>query len=206
MTEAVILLGVFIVAYIGAYYLSHYIKKWLGTAAYNIKHHGQKLTDLEAKELVDDFDHIACDNNLVGKLFTKAFNSEKDKDIKEYEFYELYYYVNVSSEITLRILENADLCINTLDKVTAVDLHRIYNQLDMLTTAKSFMLQHISDPDLDAPSNLKLVIISQIFALEERLKLIKEKCDCFLSDHFSDSQVKELKAQYSHHLKKKTTP
>lgn len=198
--KAILSFSLFIVAYIVAYYASHYITKIAESIAYNRKHHGQGLTELEAKELVDDFDHIACDNNLVGKLFAKTFLSEPDIDIKEYEFYELYYYVNVSSDITLRIVENAEFCINTLDKVNAVDLHRLYNQLDMLNTAKAFMLNHIADKELDAPNNLKLVIISQIFSLDEKLQKIKEKCDDFMNNNFSDTQVKALKDQYGYIL------
>lgn len=193
----------FIVAYVAAYYASHYSKKLVDSISYNLKHHGQKLTALEAKELVDDFDHIACDNNLIGKRFARTFLAEPDIDIKEYEFYELYYYVNVSSDITLRVLENSELCINTLQKVTAVDLHRIYNQLDMLTTAKEFMLNHIGDEEIDAPQNLKLVIISQIFSLDEKLQKIKEKSDDFRENNFSDTQVKELKDLYGRILKEK---
>ena len=174
----------FIIAYIIAYWASHWIIKGLSSAKYNLKHHGQTLTNLEAKELVDDFDHIACDNNLIGKLFTRAFESEKDVDVK------------VSSDITLRVLENSKLCINTLEKTSAVDLHRIYNQLDMLTTAKDFLLNHISDKELDAPENLKLVIISQIYSMEEKLNRIKEECDNFKNDHFSDKQVELLRTKY----------
>lgn len=194
----------FIAAYIAAYFISRFLSKIIEAIIYNLKHHGSQLTEREVKELIDDFYHIACDNNLIGKVFSKSFEAEKDVDIKEYEFYELYYYVNVSADITLRILENASSCINTLQRVNAVDLHRLYNQLDMLMTAKSFLLDHIGDDELDAPDNLKLVIISQIFALEDKLKRIKKLCDEFREDNFSDSQVQLLRRMYGSYLSKET--
>ena len=198
--QAIITFVAFVVAYILSFFIFKLVSKVFRSISYNLQHHGTGLSENEAKELVDDFDHIACDNNLVGKMFLRSYITETDKDIKEYEFYEILYYVNVSANISLRILDNSDTCVNTMDKVTAVDLHRIYDQYDMLCAARVFLLEHIKDEEIDVPENLKLIIISEIFSLEKTLKKIKEKCDKFMSDHFSDDKIKDLKAQYSRYL------
>lgn len=198
--KALVLFGLFLFVYVVAYCSSRLISTVLETILYNLKHHGSQLTDREIKELVDDFDHIACDNNLIGKLFTKSYIQETDIDIKEYEFYELHYYVNVSSDITLQVLDNSSTCINTLEKVNTVDLHRIYNQLNMLKTAKTFLLNHINDAVCNTPFNLKLVIFSQIIELEKKIASIQKKCNEFSKEHFSDIQVMHLKEKYKDYL------
>ena len=184
------------VVYIIAYFIYKHILYLAEKISYNLKHHGTTITDREAKEYIDNFDHIACDNNLVGKEFIKIYSREKDIDLKSYDFYELYYYVNVSAEIMLSVLNNSEQCLNTLSTTTKIDLHRIYNQLNMSKSATKFLLDHIKDNDIALDYNLMLVIIFQIDKLSEKLDLIEEKCDTYKDQYFSDKQVKELADKY----------
>lgn len=194
--KALIIFAVFMVVYIIAYFIYKHILYLAEKISYNLKHHGTTITDREAKEYIDNFDHIACDNNLVGKEFIKIYSREKDIDLKSYDFYELYYYINVSAEIMLSVLNNSEQCLNTLSTTTKIDLHRIYNQLNMSKSATKFLLDHIKDKDIALDYNLMLVIIFQIDKLSEKLNLIEEKCDTYKEQNFSDKQVKELADKY----------
>ena len=191
--KAVLCFVAFIVVYITAYFLSKCASKLVTKISYNIKRHGAKLSEIEVKELVDNFDHIACDNNLVGKRCIQAIGHETDKSIKEDVFYEVYYYVKVEADITSSILENSDACVNTLTKSTRVSLPRLYNQVRMMKCATEFMLEHIGDSDLEILYNLKLVIISDIVSLSAQLSEIESACDNFVEQNFSDTQVEDLK-------------
>lgn len=198
--KGIIIFALFIVAYIIAYFLYKRISSIIEKICYNVKHHGTEMTERKVKELIDDFDHIACDNNLVGKEFIKNYKREKDLDLKEFYFYELYYYIKVSTDLTLDILSHSDLCINTLTVSTGVDLHRLYNQLHMLISAKNFLLDQIKAKEISLDSNLLLVVISQIDSLSDKLLKIQEECDKFRDQHFSTVQIKALAERYSEYL------
>ncbi len=202
VSKTVICFIAFIVVYIAAYFLSKFASKLVTKISYNIKRHGARLSEIEVKGLVDNFDHIACDNNLVGKRCIHAIEHEADKSIKEYDFYEVYYYVKVAADITSSILANSDVCVNTLTKSTRVSLFRLYNQLRMMKCATKFMLEHIGDSDLDILHNLRLVIISDIVNLSEQLDEIESECNNFMEQNFSDIQVRGLKEKYEQYLEK----
>jgi len=202
VSKAVICFIAFIVVYIAAYFLSKFASKLVTKIFYNIKRHGAKLSEIEIKGLVDDFDHIACDNNLVGKRCIQAIENETDKSTKEYDFYEVYYYVKVAADITSSILANSDVCVNTLTKSTRISLSRLYNQLRMMKCATKFMLEHIRDSDLEILHNLRLVIISDIVNLSEQLDEIESECNNFMEQNFSDIQVRGLKEKYEQYLEK----
>lgn len=193
------------IIYAVLFFLSKWFFKKVESLVYNTKHHGSQLSRSQIKEIVDNFDHIACDNNLIAKGFIRSYKNETDADLREFDFYELYYYIDVATKNTQLVVSNSEACINTLSKTTVVDLHRIYNQLDMLDSAKDFMLDHIADKELDAHDNLKLVLISQIITLGKILTEIRKKCDKFREQNFSDAQVEKLKKEFSSYLKRDDT-
>lgn len=203
---ALLLFAIFISTYVIAYYASKIVTKKVTGIVYNLKHHQQKISEREAKEIVDDFDHIACDNNLIGKVFARAYNKETDIDIKEYEFYELYYYIRVSAQLTRKVLENRDICVNTMEYVKGIDLYRLYNQLDMLKTAREYLLDHVNDNEIDAPGNLRYVLVQQIVSLKENIDYIEGACNEFNKEHFSDKKTDALKRDYCTYLREKYVP
>lgn len=192
----------FVFVYIVAYLLYKKISSWLEKTSYNLKRHKTKLSKREVKEYIDNFDHIACDNNLLGKEFIKKYNSEKDTDLKAFDFYELYYYTKVSADITLDILEHSALCVNTLKTSTKVDLYRIYNQLNMLKKAKDFLIANHKGKEVDMQENLRIVLASQMDDLCDKLGEIEKKCDLFLEQNFSNEQIKELSSKYTSYFTK----
>lgn len=136
---------IFSVAYIIAFFAYRWLLKKARVWYHDSKRHGGAPSSREIKELIDNFDHIACDNNLIVRSFMHQYESESVLCLGTFEFYELLYYATVSANTTLSILDHSDTCINTLDEISRVDLHRIYNQLDMLKEAKEFLVNHCMD-------------------------------------------------------------
>ncbi len=199
---AVIIFLLFIFVYIVAYLSYKKISSWLEKANYNLKRHKTKISNREAKEYIDNFDHIACDNNLLGKEFMKKYDSEKDVDLKAFDFYELYYYTKVSADITLDVLDHSSLCVNTLKTSTKVDIYRIYNQINMLKKATDFLITHHKQKEVDMQENLRIVLASQMDDLCAKLDKIEKKCDLFLEQNFSNEQIKELSSKYTSYFTK----
>lgn len=198
----------FIIAYIVAFFTYKVVSGKIRTIYYNTKRHGGSANSRKVKELIDNFDHIACDNNLIARVFLNEYKTEGELCLSTFEFYELFYYARVSAETTLSVLENADSCINTLSESSRVDLHRIYNQLNMLIIAKEFLLASCMDTKIDIHANLRPVLIDQINRLAGILTKIQEECDKFRELHFSDSKVQPLIDKYADIISPKvpTTP
>lgn len=187
----------FVIAYIIAFFAYKIAAKKLREIYYHLKRHGGSASSREIKELIDNFDHIACDNNLIAREFMQNYKTQNELCLSTFEFYELYYYAKVSSETTLSILDHADTCINTLSDSSRVDLHRIYNQLSMLLIVKDFLMLHCMDAKIDIHQNLRLVLIDQISQLSKTLESIQCECDNFRDTHFSDLQIETLRKKYS---------
>lgn len=189
---AVLLLVFSLIVYIVAYFAYKGILKIVRNIYYNTKRHKDAMDQDAIKELIDNFDHIACDNNLVAKGFMSAFDNlggNDDQDIKEFYYYEVLYYTEVAASITQEIVDQEDHCINTLDYKKHVDLHRIINQLDLIEKACTFLNDNIDDKCLVEDINLKSIIIHRILGIEEQTKSIRKKCVDFKSSYFSDSKV-----------------
>lgn len=187
---------IFSVAYIIAFFAYRWLLKKARVWYHDSKRHGGAPSSREIKELIDNFDHIACDNNLIVRSFMHQYESESVLCLGTFEFYELLYYATVSANTTLSILDHSDTCINTLDEISRVDLHRIYNQLDMLKEAKEFLVNHCMDKRIEIESELRPVLIDQIHRLADKLDLIQTKCDSFREENFSPLQVDKLRQKY----------
>ena len=195
-TNTFLIFVLFLVAYPVAFLTYKFLLQKCRKAYYNTKRHGNKIKKSEIKELLDNFDHIACDNNLVAKKFLEQYEQEDQLELRTFEFYELLYYAKVSAEKTMSILEHSNSCINTLSNSSRIDLHRIYNQLNMLLVTRDFLLANCLDKRIDIHDNLRLVLIDQIHEVAKMLEKIQQKCDEFRDAHFSDIQVEELKNKH----------
>lgn len=188
---------IFICAYILTYFAYKTVLKKARSFIYNTNRHGGTPDRRRVKEIIDKFDHVACDNNLIAKDFILRYEAEQDICLSTFDFYEIYYYAKVSAETIMLVLDNADVCINTLHESTRIDLHRIYNQLEMLLDIKDFLTEHCEDYKVRIDENLRLVLINQISELSSSLSNIKDICDCFKNDHFSGNHVKPLRDKFS---------
>lgn len=134
--NALLTFGVFIAAYIVVFFIFRLIANYLDKLYYNLRRHGTKMDVYQIKEIIDDFDHIACDNNLIVKEYIEKYPSGQDKSVQTFLFFEILYYSKVSAEKTLSVINYPDSCINTMTKRSGIDLFRIYNQLTMLESAQ----------------------------------------------------------------------
>lgn len=198
--SAIVTFILFVIAYVIAFFVYKFVSKTSRIIYYNLKRHGGSLNNREIKELVDNFDHIACDNNLVAREFMHHYKQQNELCLSTFEFYELYYYAKVSADITMSVLDHAGTCVNTLSDSSRVDLHRIYNQLNMLLIVKDFLFLHCTDTKIDIYPNLRLVLIEQIDQLSKMLEKIQSECDKFRCTHFSDVKIETLRKKYSYIL------
>lgn len=203
-SKAAISFVLFVVAYIVAFFVFIIASRAIETLLYNIRRHDSELTLSEIKEYIDRFDHIACDNNLVGIRCMRKLASQPDSLLEQFDFFELLYYVNVSADVTLSILDHANVCVNTLSKTGGIDLYRIYDQLNMMKHCNDFMLSYVGKGLPSIHRNLKLVLISQIVDFSSKLDDIERKCDELLNKNFSDSETKSLLERYGTYLEKRS--
>ncbi len=92
------------------------------------------------KEMIDDFDHIACDNILISQNFIKAFQDmDTTKLLKEFYFYEIVYYTNVSLTIIQKLIYNKKFCINDKSNTNRIHLFRLENALSMIDDIFKFV-------------------------------------------------------------------
>ncbi len=94
----------------------------------------------EIKEMIDDFDHIACDNILISQNFIKAYQKKNTPILlKEFYFYEIVYYTNVSLSIIQKLIYNKKFCINDKNNTNRVHLFRLENALSMINDIYTFV-------------------------------------------------------------------
>ncbi len=102
------------------------------------------------KELIDDFDHIACDNILISQNFIEAYNlSNTPPNLKEFYFYEIIYYTKVSLSIIQKLLANKDECINDKNNTNRIHLFRLENSLKMISEIYNFLNDNKRNVNVD---------------------------------------------------------
>ena len=127
-------------------------------------------SDATIKQLIDDFDHIACDNILISQNFIEAyFNDNTSSNLKEFYFYEIIYYTNVSLAKINSITLYKDRCIgNNETSGKKIHLYRLGNALSMLNEIYKFLNNNKSSILLE-PS-LQESLFAQINKLHESIK------------------------------------
>ncbi len=117
---------------------------------YNAWKKEQLPSKAKIKELIDDFDHIACDNILISQNFIEAYNlSNTPPNLKEFYFYEIIYYTKVSLSIIQKLLANKDECINDKNNTNRIHLFRLNNSLKMLKEIFNFLDNNKGNINID---------------------------------------------------------
>lgn len=91
-----------------------------------------KLTSEEAKNLIEKFDHIACDSILLAWDFIDKKQSISHRDQKNFCIIEAFYYYKKAVEITCLIINNPNTCINNLENSNGISRYRLNNVYDSL--------------------------------------------------------------------------
>lgn len=134
----------------------------------------------KVKELIDDFDHIACDNILISQNFINAYNDQTTPILlKEFYFYEVVYYTNVSLSIIQKLMYNKNLCINDKNNTNRIHLFRLENALFMINDIYKFIDDNKEKIGVDTvlqPSVNNMVdeLYNKLDNLSEQCKKIKD--------------------------------
>lgn len=126
-------------------------------------------SDATIKQLIDDFDHIACDNILISQNFIGAyFDNSTSSNLKEFYFYEIIYYTNVSLAKINSITLYKDRCIdNNETSGKKIHLYRLGNALSMLNEICDFLENNKNSILLE--SSLKESLFAQIDKLHKSI-------------------------------------
>lgn len=175
-----IILFVFVVGFIISYnvYICAYRK--ILRVKKGLKKYKRKTSAIEIKEIIDSFDHIACDNVLVAKEFMQHFDLQRDLDLSTFYYFEIIYYAKTAAKKVLKILNNSSNCINSKDKANAIDLFRIKNLCVILEEILQFISDHKSEINID--DKMRPSLDHQVNLLEEDITKACEKCDGLIHD------------------------
>ncbi len=106
---------------------------------------GVFLTPVEAKRLIDKFDHIACDSLLLAWDFLDK--SKKIKSGREHEksfcIIEAFYYYKKSLDIVFLIIYNSKSCINNERKKDGISKYRLSNVYNSLSDINDNITQYM---------------------------------------------------------------
>lgn len=174
LNVAIILL-VFVVGFIISYnvYICAYRK--ILRVKKSLKRYKRKTSAIEIKEIIDSFDHIACDNVLVAKEFMQHFDPQSDLELSTFYYFEIIYYAKTAAKKTLKILNNSNNCINSKDKTDAIDLFRIKNLCVILKQILQFISEHKGEISID--DKMRPSLDHQVGLLEQDITKAYKKCD-----------------------------
>lgn len=130
----------------------------------------KKLSEPEIKNLIDKFDHIACDGILLSLDFLKKYNASSKKSVDEKRFYliESFYYYKKAIDITSLIIDNCDYCINNPYKHDGIAHYRLINVYNLLDEINNGTVSILKDSYNDNSKEVSLDIEN----VEEKLKNI----------------------------------
>lgn len=144
-----IMIPVFIIIYVGSYWL------------YNLAH--RKLVSFLGKrklqtvdksmdamiQIQKDFDNIACDSILAARDFKSAYEKqreneekdviEEDKNLKAFYLFETMHYLATACEKTKDLVKNKQKCIRTLNEAEGVDIFRVKNIISIMQEVDKFL-------------------------------------------------------------------
>lgn len=133
--ESIIVVAVFV----GLFLLSYRISKPLIT---KVKHHldtkkrGVLLLDeIKCKQLVDEFDHTACDAIIFARNFALKIPNISNPEISEserYNYYEAIYYLEKAAKIARDVYTQRNGCISITNNPNGITIHRYENVIHML--------------------------------------------------------------------------
>lgn len=154
---------------------------FLGSFIYNAVKKEKTPSKTKVKELIDNFDHIACDNILISQNFINAYNDKNTSIfLKEFYFYEVVYYTNVSLSIIQKLIYNKNLCINDKNNTNRIHLFRLENVLFMINDIYEFIDDNKEKIGVDTvlqPSvnNMVAELYNKLDNLIKQCKKIKEE-------------------------------
>lgn len=170
----IIIVVVFVVGFIVSYNLYLFAYRKILRLKRSFKKYKRKTSAIEIKEIIDSFDHIACDNVLVAEEFIQHFDPKKDSELSTFYYFEVIYYAKIATQKTLRILKNSNTCINSKEKTDAIDLFRISNLCKILQRILKFI--HENEQNISIDEKTLPLLRTQIDLLSQNINDAVSKC------------------------------
>lgn len=144
----------------------------------------EKLSsEKEAKDIINQFDDIACDNILISQNFIEAYSdTNASDDLKEFYFYETIYYTKVSVNIINKLIINKRKCIGDSGSTNKVQLFRLENSLKMIKIICEFLNAEKESVKYD--NVLKKSLINEILDLQSSLNKCINCCEKIKEDTY----------------------
>ena len=159
-----------------------FIKTHINHFIYNKKIHSFGRSALECKELVDDFDHIVCDNLLLSYELINTIKKDTETNniyLRTFYFHETIYYIRSSIDITKRIIhpDKRENCLNIFGKTNGIDVSRLKNACEMMNHINK-ELSSILDNNISNNEHIIEVFDDKLkSSVQFKLKLIKQDVD-----------------------------
>lgn len=141
-------------------------------------------TGYKVKLVIDEFDHIVCDNILICNDFIEHYNSlvKSDIDMATFDYHEITYYLKTSINKVVTIVSSEDIYINTPNCTNKIDIYRLINLHKMMQNVYSFLIKNFHVIKID--DRFKNQLQFEINEISLNLSLIKTKIDNFIKKNY----------------------
>lgn len=167
----------FVLIYIISYMLYNYLYKQINQKLSERKIYSVTPDMISLIQIQKDFDNIACDSMLMAMDSKKAFqgleNTPENINLKEFFYYEVMHYLDVTCDKTQDLIDNKDCCIRTINEATGVDIFRVINIKNIICELERFL-------DYEFPNVCKVEQRKeteyQLQELKKKVRNISENC------------------------------
>lgn len=177
----ILIICVFTIGFLSSYFGFTCFLKLFKRIRLSYKKYRHKDEAEYIKQLIDDFDHIACDNVLISKEFILHFLREQkrnDKKAATFAYYESLYYLKAASDKVKRVLDNGENCINNKNTIVTLDIYRVTNLHSMMLDVFEFIEANRNRIIIE--NELSRELDRQINLVDTTLKDIKTLSDKFI--------------------------
>ena len=181
-----LLFGIKSIAFVAIYFISYFLYRYLALKltefSKTIGNRNKKqhpITYDDSKQIIKEFDNIACDSIIVAKGYISEFGLVKETKLQVFYFYEIMHCLSAASLKITVLLANYGECIRTGSTATGVDIFRLSNILEIERDIIAFLnsnflklfTNHKYQDDITARLN---DIITTIDCHEKKLQELRE--------------------------------
>lgn len=158
-----ILIGFYFISY---FFINRLIKIYKAQKELK-KANDKEISKVQAKKLISDFDHIACDSILLSWDFLKKMNSKGMGDSeKKFCLIESIYYFKKAIGVISLIITYKGICVNSINVSNAITPYRIKNASESLNDISQKIVQAFSSLSINGDDGIVQDYKSSIIDLE----------------------------------------
>lgn len=161
--KVAILIGFYFISY---FFINRLIKIYKAQKELK-KANDKEISKVQAKKLISDFDHIACDSILLSWDFLKKMNSKGMGDSeKKFCLIESIYYFKKAIGVISLIITYKGICVNSINVSNAITPYRIKNASESLNDISQKIVQAFSSLSINGDDGIVQDYKSSIIDLE----------------------------------------